>query len=140
MVILMMALGLVKKVVEKIVLAKKLPSIVDFKLVRRFVFSNQRKHNVIIVIVIIVVFHWRLIELSVENRFLLRSHFRILLLMNKLLIAEPNNRRGQVVMDILLDRSVVSDLWLLALTCVVGCIGESETLPIEKLTLVRLGD
>ena len=74
MVILMVALGLVKKVVEKIVLAKKLPSIVDFKLVRRFVFSNQRKHNVIIVIVIIVVFHWRLIELSVENRFLLRSH------------------------------------------------------------------
>jgi hypothetical protein len=70
----MVALGLVKKVVEKIVLAKKLPSIVDFKLVRRFVFSNQRKHNVIIVIVIIVVFHWRLIELSVENRFLLRSH------------------------------------------------------------------
>ncbi len=60
--------------------------------------------------------------------------------MNKLLIAEPNNRRGQVVMDILQDGNVVSDLGLLALTCVIGWIGESETLPIEKLTLVRLGD
>jgi len=141
-IILMVALGLVKKVIEKIVLVKKFPSIVDLKLVRRFVFSNQRKHNVIIVVVIIVVvLHWRLVELSVKNRFLLHSHFRILLLMNKLLIAKPNNRRGKVVMDILQDRSVVSELWLLALTCcVVGCIGESETLPFEKLTLVRLGD
>jgi hypothetical protein len=33
-VVLMMALGLIEKVVEKIVLAKKLSAIVDFELVR----------------------------------------------------------------------------------------------------------
>ena len=77
MIELMMALGLVKKVVEKIVLAKKLPTIVYFELIRRFVFSNQRKHYVIIVIVIIDIFHWSLIELSIKYWFLLCTHDRV---------------------------------------------------------------
>ena len=81
-----------------------------------------------------------MIELGVKNWFLLCTHDRVGLRMHKLLIAEPNNWRGQVVMDILCDGREVSDLLLLALTWVVGGVGESETLPIEKLTLVRMGD
>ncbi len=60
--------------------------------------------------------------------------------MHKLLIAEPNNWRWQVLMDILLRGRELSDVLLLVLTLVVGGVSESETLPIEKLTLVRMGD
>lgn len=52
---LMLALRLIQKVVEQIVLAEELPPVFNVKLIRRFVFSNHRKHYVIIVEVVL---HW----------------------------------------------------------------------------------